>query len=296
MLTSCISVSEGPLAARQLVRELSEADRAQVISLLSEDPMHSVLLYSFIEDNGFNHPSNRGRFYGYFANDHLLGVALLGHATLFYARPEVEQEAIACFAGKLVEAQISAHLIFGPQAQVEEFWRQLEARGLETTQVREMNWYVCQKPAQPIDRLQLRRANHEELDAVIEAHAEMFREATGSDPRDADAAGFARRMAERIERRRTWVSLSEGRVIFKAELQSLSPEIAYLEGVWVDQQHRGQKVARSCLTELVHRLLKQQVMVCLAVEADDAAATALYEQVGFVQTAKYQVRYLKPLR
>lgn len=297
MLASHSLMTEGLRdTVTQSVRELHEADRREVMALFAEDQLHSVHLRSFVEDNGFAHPSNRGRFFGYFEDGHLLGVALLGHAVLCYARPEVEQEALAFFAQVVTDSNISCHVVFGPQAQVETFWAHLARHGFETSQVREMNWYVCQKPVLPLEGLQLRRANQEELAAVVEAHAEMFREATGKDPRDTDPEGFVRRTAERIERRRTWISLADNQVTFKTELQSLSPEVAYLEGIWVHQDYRGQKIARNCLNELLHRLLKQQLMVCLTTEAADEAANSLYRQVGFIQTEKYQARYLRQRR
>jgi ribosomal protein S18 acetylase RimI-like enzyme len=296
MFTSYTLLCETPAPAlRRAVRELNEADRQMALTLLSENPTHSVHLRSIIEDNGFNHPSNRGLFFGYFEDDRLTGVALLGHATMIYARPESEPEAIAFFAETMLAHKISGNVVFGPRAQVEAFWSHLAQAGRQTRMVREMRWYICHKPASPLGSLQLRRANQEELEAVAEAQADMIVEATGKDPREADAAGFSRRIAERIDRKRTWIKLEEGKVVFKSEIQSLSAEVAYLEGIWVHPEHRGRSIARTSLTELLHRLLKQQLAVCLVAEADDEAVLRLYEQVGFVYAENYQARYLEPL-
>ena len=91
------------------------------------------------------------------------------------------------------------------------------------------------------------------------------------------------------------IKLEFGEVIFKTELQSVTPEVVYIEGVWTREDHRSQGVAKSCLNELVHRLLKQHSMVCLAVEPEEEAAMKLYEQIGFKFAECYQARYLMPV-
>jgi predicted GNAT family acetyltransferase len=133
------------------------------------------------------------------------------------------------------------------------------------------------------------------LEVVATAQAEMAFEASGTDPRLSDPEGFRRRVAERIERGRIWVKIEEGKVVFKADLMSVTPEVVYLEGIWTHPDYRGRGIAKSCLTELVHRLLRQHLMVCLLVEPDEKAAIKVYEHVGFVHREEYQARFLKPL-
>ena len=279
----------------QSARELLDTDLDAALRLLAENPLRSVHLRGLLLDNGFSHSSNRGRFYGYFENNQLVAIALLGHATMIYARPEAEAEALRYFAQQMVENNVTCNVVFGPEAQVEAFGAYLAELGRGTKMVRELHWYVCNKPMLPVTSLQVRRASHEELEPVAQAQAEMFQEATGTDPRVADPEGFVRRVAERINRNRTWIKLDSGEVVFKTELQSVTPEVVYLEGVWTREDHRAQGVAKSCLNELVHRLLKQHSSLCLAAEPEEEAAMKLYEQLGFKSSERYQARYLKPV-
>ncbi len=273
------------------VRELVEEDRAQVLELLSEDPMRAILLRGSIEDHGLCDPAHRGRFFGYYEDDRLAGIALLGHHILIYA----EDVALPYFAKAAVEAQAKGHLILGPQAQVEAFWQHLSEYGRETKMTSPQLWYVCRQPQATPQQMQLQRANFAELDVVAEAHGEMAYEASGTDPRVSDPAGFRHRVAERIERKRTWVKIEDGKVVFKAELARVTPETAYLEGVWTHPDYRGRGIAKSCMTELVHRLLRQHQTVCLLVEPEEKAAIKVYEHAGFVYSEDYQARFLKPL-
>ena len=97
------------------MRELTEDDRAEVLALLAEDPLRAVLLRGRIQDRPLDDPGHRGIFFGYFEDDQLAGVALLGHHILIYA----EDAAMPFFAQAAVESQAKGHLLLGPQAQVE---------------------------------------------------------------------------------------------------------------------------------------------------------------------------------
>lgn len=284
-----------PVVCSQESRELLEADLHAALKLLAENPLRSVHLRGMLLDNGLTHTSNRGRFFGYFENNQLVGVALLGHATMIYTRPEAEAEALRYFAQQVVENNITINVIFGPKTQVEAISGHLVELGRSTKMIRNFQWFVCTKAKQPMKSLTIQRANIEELEPVAVAQAEMFREATGTDPRVADPEGFVRRVAERIERQRTWIKLEADQVVFKTELQCVTPEAVYLEGVWTREDQRAKGVATNCLNELVHRLLKQHAMLCLAVEPEEEAARKLYEQIGFQYAEEYQACYLKPV-
>lgn len=277
----------------QTGRELQEADIPAALALLAERPLQGVHLRSLLLDNGLGHLANRGRFFGYFADGVLVGLALLGHATMLYARPAVEAAALAFFAQQMLAENINSNVVFGPRAQVESLGAHLAAAGRSTKMVRDFSWYVCRQPRLSPHALQLQRANLTELEPVAAAHADLFQEQTGSDPRVTDPSGFQRRVAERIERQRTWIKLTEGEVVFKSELQSVTPEAVYLEGVWTRADQRAQGIAKQCLTELTSRLLRQHQAVCLAAGIAEESACRLYEQVGFVATETYQARYLQ---
>jgi hypothetical protein len=206
-----------------------------------------------------------------------------------------EDDALPGFAQAAVESRAKGHMIFGPQAQVEAFWEYLSQHGRETKLVSTQRWYACRRPRRPLDGLQLQRANFAELDVVADAQAEMALEVSGTDPRLSDPAGFRHRVAERIERKRTWVKIEDGKVVFKAELVSETPETVYLEGIWTHPGYRNRGIAKSCLTELVHRLLRDHQVVCLLTDEEERAAQRVYEQVGFVHCEDYQARFLKPL-
>src|SRR3954454_12467849 len=78
---------------------LSTNDTTEVLTFLRERPVHTVVMSSFINDNGIESELNRGIFYGYRGNGGKLeGVALIGHTTLVEARTSDALMALAASA------------------------------------------------------------------------------------------------------------------------------------------------------------------------------------------------------
>ena len=66
-----------------MVKELTSEHTAEVQAFLAVRPVHTVVMSSFIADNGIVSELNRGKFYGYRNTAGTLeGVALIGHTTL----------------------------------------------------------------------------------------------------------------------------------------------------------------------------------------------------------------------
>jgi predicted GNAT family acetyltransferase len=279
------------LAAENTARQLDESDFAQVVDFLAMDPVRNVHLHSLVVDNGLESPANRGIFYGYFADGELTGIALLGHNILVSGDDQARKK----FADVAVTIGAKGHLVFGPADEVEEIWERLSEGGRQTQVVHDQHWCVCEKPQLPLKRLQMRRAGPDEIDAVATAQAEMITEECGIDPRIADPEGFHARVTKRVNKGRVWCRVEEEKVVFKADLISVSPDAVYVEGVWTHPDFRGRGLAKSCLTELCYRLLRQYTYVCLFVEPGDEVAKHIYESVGFVHTMNYRSHYLQPL-
>ena len=87
-----------------------------------------------------------------------------------------------------------------------------------------------------------------------------------------DAAGFRKRCARRIQQGRVWVAIENGRLEFKADVVSETPEVVYLEGVYVSPEHRGNGYGSRCLTQLTNHLLERTKSVCVLVNETNSAA------------------------
>jgi predicted GNAT family acetyltransferase len=278
---------EASLSAEPLAR----ADERAALDFLSERPLHTVIMSSLMRDNGVESPLNRGTFYA--CRDErgrLEGVALIGHATLVEARTE---RALASFA-RLAQDCSGTHMIMGEQELIANFWRGYSEAGQEFRLACREMLFELRCTVTLGDTVEgLRLATIDDLELIIPVQAEMARAESGVDPREVDPEGFRRRTARRVGQGRTWVVVRGGRLAFKAEVQSETPEVIYLEGVYVDPSERGKGFGSRCLSQLSLSLLSRVTSICLLVNERNRAAHDLYRAVGFRFRCVYDTIFLQ---
>jgi hypothetical protein len=274
------------------VTALDGVNRQEVLDFLAERPLHTVIMSSFVRDNGLVSPLNRGTFYACRDGEgRLEGVALIGHATIVEARTE---EAMAAFA-RLARESKSGHVILGEKDKVGRFWDYYATdeeapRLLCREMLLEQRWPVAVQ-----DEVKgLRLATAEDLELVIPVQAEMAYEESGVNPLERDPEGFRRRCARRIEMGRVWVWVEEGRLIFKADIISETPEVIYLEGVWVNPSERGKGYGLRCMSQLGRELLARAGSISMLVNERNSKALSLYRRAGYKLRGCYDTIYLQP--
>jgi uncharacterized protein len=287
--------SSTPIAASNssTVVPLTDEHKAEVLAFLSERPLHTVYLAGYILDNGIASPLNRGSFYGYRnGNGRLEGVALIGHATLFEIRSD---DALAAFAS-LAQSSTRTHLLMGEMEKVEHFWNLYGAGGQAPRLICRELLFEQRFPVevkQPVRGL--RRATLRDLEMLLPVHARMAHEESGINPLEKDSNGFRLRCARRIEQGRVWVLIENGRLIFKADIVSDTPEVVYLEGIYVAEEERGSGVGRRCLSQLTRNLLARTKIVSLLVNELNQTALTFYQKAGFKLRAHYDTIFLQQL-
>lgn len=274
-----------------LIVTLAEEHKAEVLAFLSERPLHTVYLTGYILDNGIVSPLNRGSFYGYRnAEGKLEGVALIGHATLFEIRSD---EALAAFAS-LAQGSSRTHMLMGEMEKVELFWNLYGEGGQAPRLICRELLFEQRFPVEvkkPV--VGLRRATLRDLEMLLPVHARMAFEESGVNPLEKDANGFRLRCARRIEQGRVWVLIENGRLLFKADIISDTPDVVYLEGIYVDPQERGNGIGRRCLSQLTRNLLARTKTVSLLVNEINQEASTFYLKAGFKLRAHYDTIFLQ---
>ena len=271
---------------------LTAEDAAEAQRFLASRPIHTVALRGFISDNGLVSPLNRGKFYGYRnLEGQLEGVALIGHATLIEARTD---RAMAAFA-RLAQQCTRTHMIMGEQDRMEEFWNYYSEEGQEMRRACRELLFELHWPVEAREEVrELRQATLADLDLVKPVQARMAFEESGVNPMKSDPVGFTMRCARRIEQGRTWVLVENGRLLFKADIISETPDVNYVEGIHVDEQERGQGLGLRCLSQLARTLLKRTRSLCILVNEENKAAHSFYRQAGFKFQGYYDTIYLQP--
>ncbi len=272
------------------VESLAAEHEAEVMAFLGERPSHTFGLCGFIRSNGLVSPHNRGNFYACRNNDgQLQGVALIGHFILFETRSDAAIKAFARFA----QSHSGAHMLLGEQEKVETFWHYYADGGQDARLfcrefLLEQRWPVAVEK----ETTELRLATIDDLDLIVPAHAQSAFDESGVNPLDVDPEGFRQRCARRIEQGRTWVWVDEGKLMFKAEVITDTPDVVYLEGVWVDPAERGKGHGLRCISQMSRGLLMNTNAVCLLVNEKFQAAQRLYRKAGYKLIGYYDTIFL----
>ena len=292
LMRDVLEVSPRPPVAALAVmtRELKEEDRAAALAFLDRRPIHTVCLAGFIRDNGLVSPLNRGTFYGCRdAGGRLIGVALIGHATLV----ETDSDAALAAFARIARGCPRTHVMMGESDRIKRFWEHYAEDGRSPRLVcrellMEQRWPVQVRDAVPA----LRLATPADLEPVAAAQAEMAFAESGVNPLETDPEGFRRRCLRRIEQGRVWVWTEDGRLIFKADIVSETPEVKYVEGVWVAPDLRGRGYGRRCLSQLTRELLSKSSAVTLLVNEKRPEAVAFYRRAGYKLRSQYDTIFL----
>lgn len=272
------------------VQKLGAEDENEVLAFLAVRPVHTVFISGFIRDNGLESPLNRGTFFA--CRDprgQLEGVALIGHVTLVEART---QAALAAFARLAQDCPI-AHMILGEQEKVAEFWSYFAKAGRTQRRACRELLFEQETPAQQLEPFNgLRLATLDDLPVILPVYAEMVREESDINPQEVDPAGFEMRWRRRIDQGRVWVSIENGNLMFNAVVMSETPDVIYLEGIYVNPEDRGTGVGLRCLSQLSRDLLTRAKSLCLLVNEENHKARAFYEKAGYNQCGYYDLIFL----
>jgi len=262
---------------------LENADKQEVLEFLNIRPVHTVVMTSFVQDNGLANADNRGKFYGYRNTKGTLeGVALIGHTTLVEARSD---ESLTAFARIARQSETPIHFMMSDGKTIETFWQRYtgdnrQPRLVCSELLFELNFPFLVQNCE----WDVRLAEQSELEQIAVAHDEVAFIESGSSPLAKDREGFLKRCLKRIEQKRTFVVYENGKLIFKADIVAETSETIYLEGIYVAPEMRGKGVGSSCLSQLSLQLMERVENVCLLSNVEFKGAHRSFAKAGFKNT------------
>jgi uncharacterized protein len=285
-----VNERELPALESVSVARLANSDAAEVLNFLSRRPIHTIAMTGLIHDNGIVSPFNRGTFYGCRdLNGQLEGVALVGHATLMET---VSDRALAALA-QIARECPNTHLIMGEKDRVADFWDHYADTGRRQRLACREWLFELSWPVEARERVEgLRPATVNELELVMPVQAELAHLESGINPLEVDPKGFRERCLRRIEQGRTWVVVENGLLVFKADVISKTPEVNYLEGIWLREDCRSKNLGTRFMSELMRRLLENTKSVCILVNETNEWAQGFYRKCGFHFRATYETIFL----
>jgi ribosomal protein S18 acetylase RimI-like enzyme len=246
---------------------------SHVLAFCAEDPIERV----FLEDVARR---GLGRFAGLRQSGRLTALLHLG-ANLVPSGP-------GCTAFADLAAKSEPRMVVGEEGAVTELWdsvRDVLPEPLDDRPGQPV--YVLERPP-PSGDSGLRPARLADLDRLVAAAAEAYREEVGVDAYARDPSLFEWRTRSQIEEGRSWLWREDGRILFKAEASAWTPAAVQLQQVWVEPELRGRGYGRRGLADLCRHLLGRTPAVCLFVRPENAPAIALYEGIGMRRTITYR--------
>jgi uncharacterized protein len=273
-----------PIKDQGVIARLTDGEVAEVTAFLNIRPVHTVVMASFIRDNGIVSELNRGTFYGYRnSRGDIEGVALLGHSTLIEARSE---EAMLAFATKAKNEKVTMNLIMSEHEDALKFWQYYAGSSEPRLTCTELLFETSFPMLVRVCDLDLRTADLDEIEQIAEAHAEVTFLETGVDPMVRDRKGFMERVARRIEMGRTFVVFDGSKLLFKADIIAEADGIVYLEGIYVAPDARGKGVGSKCLSRLTRMLLDRAEKICMLSNVRFENAHRSFENAGYRVTGR----------
>ena len=269
------------------LRLLDDRDRDEVIALCDRDPVVNVFVSSRLHEAGLDPARLGGQVWGYQSGGQLSSVCYVGANLVPVAATPA---AISAFAGRARLLGRRCSSIVGLAPAVLSLWDLLRPSWGPPREVRATQpvMAISGKPQVTPDPL-VRRVRLDELDILLPASVAMFTEEVNVSPLNPDGgSAYRARIRELIDSGRAFARIEDGRVVFKAEIGSVTPHACQVQGVWVRPELRGRGLAEAGMAALVNDALRRVApTVSLYVNDYNRPARAAYRRVGFTQTATF---------
>ena len=268
------------------LRVLRPEDLPAVTDVLTRDPVTDVFVASRVEAVGLDPARLGGEMWGFAVDGYLESLC---HAGANMVPVQAGPEAVRAFAERARRQGRRSASIVGERDAVAGMWAELAPAWGPAREVRDPQplMSIAGPPAVPPDP-EVRRVRPHELDILVPACVAMFTEEVGISPLGADGgASYRSRIAELVATGRAFARIQDGRVIFKAELGSVSSAACQVQGVWVPPDLRGRGLAVPGMAAVAELAREAAPVVSLYVNDFNHAARATYRRVGFADVGQF---------
>lgn len=280
------SHKDGAAPDRVTVRALGAADTAGLRELAAADPVANVFILAHLESTGTAAPTPGGAsVLGVFDDGLLVGACWAGANLVPVQLAPALTGAVAAAAHRSGRRFAS---IFGPAHTVLALHDHLEQLGHVAHEVRpDQPLMTIAGPPAVEPNWQLGFGQYADFDTILPACAAMFEEEVGYSPYLGGRDFYSRRVAGLIRQGHSLVHLSDGEVVFKAELGAVTTDVTQVQGVWMNPSYRGLGLSAGYMAAVVLLAQKMAPVTSLYVNDYNSRARATYERVGFRQVGTF---------
>lgn len=271
------------------VRVLGPADVPAFVALTALDPVVNVFVEYRARSTQLDRRWLGGEVLGRFVDGELVAALHVGANLVPVQASPVD---LAEFAGTLRGRTPGWATLVGPHAAVEDLWTRLHndfAAPPRDERWRQPHLEISGPPMIAADP-DVRVTQVRDMDALYPACVAMYSEEVGVSP-EAGGGGplYRARVNQLVTRGWSFARFDDdGRVLFKAEVASVTPSAAQVQGVFVAPHARGLGLGAAGMAAVVN-LVQASIAptVSLYVNEWNHAARAAYAKVGFRETARF---------
>lgn len=275
------------LPTRTRIRTLSATDLPAFLALSRRDPVVNVFPEYRAQVTRLDPAWLGGEMWGRFLGDQLVAACHVGANLVPIGSDHV---AAGEFAERALDKGRTSSTIFGPQDAVRRFYDVVAAHWARPRDLRwEQPHLELSQPAKIAPDPLVRLTTVKELPILYPACVAMYTEEVGISPEYGGGAELYRaRVTQLISRGWSFARYDRGRLIFKAEVACATPYAAQIQGVYVPPLHRGRGIATAGMAAVVD-IVRREIapVVSLYVNDWNESARAVYERVGFQETARF---------
>jgi uncharacterized protein len=270
------------------VRVLNRKDLPAAIRVLSINPIENVMVAARVRAAGLEQSSLGCPIWG-FERDGVLRA--LCHVGSNMVPVNADADAVAAWVEFAGPRRPCASII-GPSTVALGMWRQLSDRwGPAWRDVRNVRPHqpvlAISKDPQVAPNPGVRKVTLEHWDAYYEAAVRMYTEEVGVSPVQGNPAGYRFYIRQLISSGRAFGLFDGNRVLFKADLGSVSGSVCQVQGVWLEPELRGRGLAAAATAAVVQLARKVVPTVSLYVNDYNLPARATYARVGFSEVGEF---------
>jgi uncharacterized protein len=275
------------LRTRPHVRVLGPGDLDDVLRLLAHDPITHVFLEHRARLTRLEPRWLGGEVWGY---DEAGQLAAICHSAANLAPAFASDRALEAFAAQALAYGRKCGSIIGRHDEVARLWTLLEPSWGPARSVRpHQPFMVLTSAPQITPSPDVRRVRPDELDVLYPASVAMYTEELEVSPEAGGGASMYRaRVNQLIAKGHAFAHIEGDRVLFKAELGSITPHACQLQSVWVRPELRGQGIGTAGVAAVCATAMAEVApAVSLYVNQHNEAAQRAYAKVGFATTAEF---------
>lgn len=274
--------------ASGILRVLASQDLDEALALLDRDPVANVFVRSRIVRSGLDPWLLGCQVVGWERDGELVSLAHLGSNLVAVDADEEALDACVRYLGP----HRRAASIMGVAETTMALWEGLSQRwGGQWSSVRDL------RPVQPLMAIReapqvglderVRPITMAHFDAYFEAAVAMYTEEVGVSPIKGNPASYKFYVRQLIEAGRAFGIVENGRVLYKSDLGSVTPEVGQIQGVWLEPSLRGRGFAPACMAGVVALAREQVPVLSLYVNDFNHAARRTYARAGFREQGEF---------